>query len=387
MEGKSSPSLIKCKNLTEDEYLQISLAQGITAIVCACICSIAVVVFAIAVVKSHCMPGQVALPSLQVHQRRKRRERIILYLLVATLGALITQAPQPKHFSKFGTEDNVCSFVGYLSQVFGLSELVISLWAAVYLYFSIFTTLRQAGGEHVISYECCSTEKSKVLAEISLVTLTVFALLAIAALPFLVMSDPYGDAGPWCWIKSLQHDCTIDLDGFGLQLGLWYIPNGFVGLTSVVSIALVICHLFMACQQVSARDVVNALKHNIAWTIILVTFLVSYLFLWCVHVVGGVTFANSSNRNNFNLWLFWAVSTPVSRTVLPVAFLVYLVQKKIPCCQCCQRTWDHRRYSAIPGNFWIFHTRVDSNSSSEYATCNEPITTELSHQVPPHAAQ
>ncbi len=372
MEGKSSPYLLKCKKLTEDEYLKISLAQGITAI---------------AVVKSHCMPGQAALPSLQVHQRRKRRERIILYLLVATLGALITQVPQPKHFSKFGTEDSVCSFVGYLSQVFASSELVISLWAAVYLYFSIFTTLRQAGGQHVISYECCSTEKSKVLAEIALVTLIVFALLMIAALPFLVMSDPYGDAGPWCWIKSLHQDCTVDPDGFGLQLGLWYIPSGFVALTSVVSIALVICHLFMACQQVSARDIVNALKYNIAWTIILVTFLVSYLFLWCVHVAGEVTFANSSNRNNFNLWLFWAVSTPVSMAVLPVAFLVYLVQKKIPCCQCCQRAWDRRQYSAIPGNFRIFRTRVDSDSSAVYVTCNEPITTELSHQVPPHAAQ
>ncbi len=69
MEGKSSPYFLKCKNLTEDEFLQISLARGITAIVCACICGIAVVVFAIVVVKSHCMPGQVTLPSLQVHQR------------------------------------------------------------------------------------------------------------------------------------------------------------------------------------------------------------------------------------------------------------------------------------------------------------------------------
>lgn len=59
----------------------------------------------------------------------------------------------------------------------------------------------------------------------------------------------YGEAGPWCWIRSLRPSCTESNWGFWEQVRLWYIPFMLIGgLSFAMIISMTMTFCYWACK-------------------------------------------------------------------------------------------------------------------------------------------
>ncbi len=100
------------------------LPQIITASVCTVVCLVAVILLAIITIKSHCCD-----------QRHSRKQRIFLYLLLASLGSLLTELL----LFTGGNCHNSSMHIYHLHK----SRFLSSVGQPFYLCFNVFVTLRR----------------------------------------------------------------------------------------------------------------------------------------------------------------------------------------------------------------------------------------------------
>ncbi len=226
--------------------MDISLRGIIIGSICTVLCLVAVVLFSIITIKSHCYDRQYS-----------RKQRIILYLLLASLGSLLT-------YVSFLMWSKDCSVLYVYMQVDTL-RLSVFCWAAVYLCFYVFTTLRRREFQGR-KYRLCGS-----IAEVcSLVVITVVSI-GYAAVAQLIPSHGH----PHLWCQDINHS---KLDNF-LSTELWFAPLLLVTLISTVSIVLVLVQLCVACRRVQAQEVMNRLRSTIVETVILIVFMTGHCII------------------------------------------------------------------------------------------------------------
>lgn len=132
-------------------------------------------------------------------------QRLILYLSISVSLNALTVITQAGVYLPMENEAVMvyCQISAYLSQTTDWSELVAICLVTLDLYLTAATNI-----------------KSKQ--EIFQVLLIFLLPPLINLLPFIHSS--YGPAGPWCWIKKYDEDCSVSKFGKVFRIVLWYVP-------------------------------------------------------------------------------------------------------------------------------------------------------------------
>ena len=159
------------------------------------------------------------------------------------------------------------------------------------------------------------SKRQKVLLETLLVVLSVVGPALYVWVPFVAV--PYGETGPWCWIRTLDRHCNIIKGGFWEQMGIWYIPFGITAFFSLFAIIL-----FLLSVRYSFRKIRRHRGQKKGEAVILIVFLGTYSLLFLIEFVSHLI-STSEERDYFGVWMLYAVSTPLGVVSLPIGLLVY----------------------------------------------------------------
>lgn len=133
-------------------------------------------------------------------------QRLILYLAIAaTLTSLSSIVRRVDYENQVGESyENYCIFSGFFNQssFWTLFTSIISI--VIFMVLRIFTSIKVERFEVII-----------------IIFIFIFPL-TFNWIPFI--NRTYGNAGPWCWIRSLDKNCERTDFGRALQLVLYYIP-------------------------------------------------------------------------------------------------------------------------------------------------------------------
>ncbi len=215
---------------------------------------------------------------------------------------------------------------------------MILCWAAVYLCFEVYTTLR--GTE----FHCLRFRFHTVVEDVCI--LIVF-----------IISTGYAAADVFV---TPHHFGRLD---FGTALVL-YLPLVFVWFVVAVSIALVLVQLCVAYRRVEDGQVANRLRRSAIVTVTLLVMLVGY-------IVGGCAAVGT----HFNRTLLLVLG--IGYTITPHMFVIFFGWKMLRDLgrQCCCRRYRRRRgYGQIPGQeergVLSVQTGIPSTTRTYY-TCDD----------------
>ena len=134
-------------------------------------------------------------------------QRLVLYLLISTLvysGILVVQSELI-----YQNIQEFCMTLAFLMQYAMRLKSSFIFWITVYLF-----TLAEF-----------SHNLNKRKHEALYVVSSVLIPLPIAIVPLL--TNTYGPAGAWCWIKGTDSNCERLITGMTEQFALWYGPSSF----------------------------------------------------------------------------------------------------------------------------------------------------------------
>lgn len=131
-------------------------------------------------------------------------QRLILYLSIGSmLNGLSIALQGANYFPDIIASTRYCICAGFFDQVTLWSVLLSICSITIDLYFNVVT-------------------KRQNRYEIFYIFLIFIVPLIFNWIPFINLT--YGRAGPWCWIKKFNNDCTTDVFGKVLFISLWYLP-------------------------------------------------------------------------------------------------------------------------------------------------------------------
>ncbi len=319
--------------------------------ICTVLCLVAVVLFSVITIKSHCCDRQYS-----------RKQRIILYLLLASLGSLLTYVSFLIGVS--------CSVL-YVYMLVEELRLFVFCWAAVYLCFDVFATLRRREYRGR-NYRLCGG-----IAEVCF--LIVIAVVSIGYTAVVLLVPTYGHPDQWC-----QENSTVNV-GSTLSTEVWFAPLLLVTLISTVSIVLVLVQLCVACRRVQAQEVINRLRNTIVETVILSVFLTGHCIIvgvWFAYAEVMVT--DSPHVHVTDTSIVFQLLIPLHNAIIPCGFIVFFGRKMLQelCCQCCCRRYRRRQgYGPLQGDIFSVRSPVGSTTRTYY-TCDDSQPSEWFRAAP-----
>ena len=323
MENNLFLALRNCSNFTDEQVRTVAFVRGITAAVCCLLLFVVLVaIFILAKVDYQKVCGTVV-------------KRLAVGFTVASVLQQLTLALSLHHYFNPGLE-GFCEADGFFNQYFGSVHLAFTVGISLVLFLQVAKGTSSWKFFHVIStkentYTCCSKQIDKL--ELVVFTSTFGIPLIFSWIPFT--TDSYGPSGTWCWIRSLENDCSEHTAGLWEQLWLSRIPFILVALMTLV---LFVTALFLlGCAIKNAKLEMNVVKLGIADSLLSLALLL-FLFMMYLPPQGIIT-SNSVNRNSFVVWIFIALSTPFVGTLTPLALLVviHLPLSTIFCAHCKQQ--------------------------------------------------
>ncbi len=329
--------------------MNANLPGIIVGSICTVLCLLAVILFSITTIKNHCYD-----------RRYNRKQRIILYLLVASLGSLLTYVSYQIWIT--------CSVL-YIIMLVEELRLSVVCWAAVYLCFDVFTTLRRREFRGR-NYRFCGG-----IAEVCCLVFITTVSIGYTAVVLLVSTHGH----PYQWCRSIFDNSTFD---YSFMIKMWFAPLLLVTLISIVSIVLVLVQLCVACRRVQAREVMNRLRNTIVETVILIVFLTGH----CI-IVGGwfaLEMVMYLRKEYKDTSMVVELLLPLHDAIIPCGFLIFFGRKMLQelCCQCCCRRYRRRRgYGPLQGDIFSVQSPVDSTTRTYY-TCDDSQPSEWFRSAP-----
>ncbi len=256
------------------------------------ICSALLVLFSIIAVKNHCCDRQYS-----------RKQRIFLYLLLASLGVSCTNLLVFVKIKCF--RDGLLYVFYWFSQLFD----VLFCWAALYVCFEVYTTLRRT------EFHCLRFRFHTVVEEVCLLIVVIIITSGCAAADVFVIT----------------HDFGIVLVLYLPLLSLWFVV--------AVSIVLVLVQLCVACRRVEGGQVANRLRRPAIVTVALLVLLVGYVVGVCV--VGGILLSGKTGHT----WFLVLGSVYILYyKLVPYMFVIFFGWKMLQDLgrQCCCRRYRRR---------------------------------------------
>ena len=192
--------------------------------------------------------------------------------------------------------------------------------------------------------------KQKVVLETLLVVVSLVGPALYVWIPFITV--PYGETGPWCWIRTLDRQCLEIKGSFWEQMGIWYIPFGITAIFSFI--ATVSFLLSIRYRLIKFRKHRGQKKGE---AVVLIVFLSTYTLLFLIEFVSHLI-SRVKKADYFGVWMLYAVSTPLGVVSLPIGLLVYTftgtlreAAKHYIRCQCIRRTRPFKNFFRNTSSF------------------------------------
>lgn len=265
----------------------LPLARGITAALCSVPCLVVL---------------------LQMCYRRKWKtyhQRAFLYLTISSCLYLLTMVLQTEHHFTYRMDkkwqEKLCATIGYLNQVTG-SVLLLFTFAVVFnLYHTFYCFMRRRG-----------LQQTHQMKRIEVVLLSLVMIVGVTdTLPWLL--TPYGEYGPWCWIRSASN-CSLIEGAFWEQMGMRHIPLAILVLFSLeLVIFMLVCY---ATISAGVRNRVNIRNP----TIIYITALLIYSILSAVEFSCAVLVGQQRYLYKYEIWMTYAIVVPIATITIPCVY-------------------------------------------------------------------
>ena len=135
-------------------------------------------------------------------------QRLFLYLMASILLRELFIVASLEHHYKYDEEiqDKVCTVIGLIWNWSGIMVFIFTVGMKVYLFIYVKRLTRGDTGPVFVQSGC-----GRVILESLYVVLSVFVTICYALVPFFTKN--YGLAGPWCWIRAIDENCTVSTSG------------------------------------------------------------------------------------------------------------------------------------------------------------------------------
>ena len=347
-----------CSNLTAEETTVIALVRGVSAAVCCAISSTVLVVLVILAI----------LPKTRNRVCGTLLKRLSFELIA--LDALYQLNSALQLVYNYNHDEKYCKVNGFFGQYFQSVSLLLVLGINLALFFKI--------GEKLFPswrlFHCCKKAKKKMFTrhdmkiskpEVAIVASVIVLPLLFDWIPFT--TNTYGQFATWCWIHSLEQNCSTNLAGLLEQIWLWDVPFG------IVSFVILVLFVGSLCQL--GYGIKNAKVHRLiqVGAVDYLLFLTFFVFASAFTVL-AITFTFSL-RCRFISWILLAVSSPLIGTFASLALLVAI-------------------YLPISATCILYHKRHQYQERDNQAHEDEPITVNRSDPIdlpsyttwdPPHS--
>lgn len=209
---------------------------------------------------------------------------------------------------------HLCKAIGLADQYTGSVQLFFVIGVSIHFFYHSLVFLRVSCPRYVCFSDGLSGKQKKCLE-----TLLVIGSLVLPAMyiwvPFIAVE--YGETGPWCWIKSLDKNCS-ELRGSGWeQNAMWYIPFGLTA-----SFALLAIIFFLLSVKTNFKRFKRHKGQKTGEAVVLIVFLSTYISMFVVEISSHLIVTLHS-YDSFAVWMLYAVSTPLGVVSLPIGLLVY----------------------------------------------------------------
>lgn len=303
-----------CDAFDPDQQAVLGSLRGITGVLCLVSTIIALLLF------------------LCITPCKNFRRRIMLFLTLSTIGYLFffimqISAIWKDPIGKAGLK-MLCQAIGFFIQYFGWQELLLVFSMTVYLYLYYVHNIdffgpRRRGDE---------VSTLTTVGEIVLYVLLLVAPILPAGLGFIV--DGYGGTRGWCWIRSLNSDCTPFLGGILLQVFLWYFWCFVCWVVTFGFLLKIVCTMRSNANQHSGKAdrLERDYRKREAEGWLLMGYLLTFLAVNVIELIGAIiSYAISDNL--YVWWSIYAVLSPISAAAIPFAFVLAVC--------CCYREEIH----------------------------------------------
>ena len=149
--------------------------------------------------------------------------------------------------------------------------------------------------------------------------LEVAIVVSVIVLPLLFDWIPFatnscGQYGAWCWIHSLNQNCTTNLAGQWEQVWLSAVPFGSVSFMIFVLFVGSLCQLGYGIKNAKVHRLIQV---GTVVYLLFLTFLAFKSFLYAIAATSALR-----KGNHFILWIFNAVNPPLIGTFASLGLLV-----------------------------------------------------------------
>lgn len=262
-----------------------------------------------------------------------------MYMMIASLLRQLSMLATIEHQWQYSGQDKVCIVLGFLYNWASVTVFMFASGKVAYLLLLVYCLVKK---NPFLGMSKCK----QVTAEVLYVILPVLVAFAYEWGPYV--DKKYGLAGPWCWIKSVDENCT----SIGLRDQLIYDYAFYEG-AGVIGVVLFITIIVVYCKIASTfRDAKILLRKALTLVIFLLFFITVFTYPLFVRVYTGVT----GKYVHFGLWVVHALSLPLCQLIFPCGFFVclYSLRSLHPkslkqaasewgCCKCCFMCCKHRR--------------------------------------------
>ena len=235
-------------------------------------------------------------------------QRLILYLCISvalsSLVRTINIAPRVYN-SKDPAAETFCFIAGFLDE-YTLCSVIFAVTSITVDVFIVAVFMR----------------KTRRLEPIYFVVIFLSPIF-FSWIPFI--NNTYGDAGAWCWIRTVEVNCTTSVFGVVLQFTLLYVPILVIMLLLVLILLITLTVLYMQRYKYDATFDPNAIRNRrmvrkevkqLIWYPII------FIFINIVPAINRLVTINQPDNPRAELLILSAFIGPLQGVFVTLAFVL-----------------------------------------------------------------
>lgn len=283
----SEPYHFNCTNLTIQQFHDMNIIRGTTALICIAVLVVMLVVLCVSKAYTSFV------------------QRLFLYLVTTTILVEICQASSLENLFQFSHQEMVCTVLGFMTNwvdnIASIQSLSILIW-------TIILAVMQLKCTHYSSVGLAT--RWKVIIDFSYILFVVLLPLLLIWMP--LKHGNYGIAVAWCWIRAFNERCEdvgfLDqmIAGYGI-----YGAVGVVGIMAMTGVTIAYCRLSANFTRVKAF-----LLQSLALT----SFVLLSFFIFCTCLAIRIHSAIHNWSHQYAVWLFYGAAIPLFHLIVPFGF-------------------------------------------------------------------
>ena len=292
-----------CSSLTTDQLLSVNLAFSVSGGICWFILTL------------------ITLLLLLSKSYHTVLQRLLLYHMTATLLNELFIASCIELQFEYRGQETVCMWIAFIRNWAIFLRVVTTIGIMVYLVALVWNLARGNTVPHFLQ-----SKRRRVVLEVSYVVISPIFCFTYALVPYFTHN--YGLAGAWCWVKSLDANCSFSLSGLLEQVVHSY---GFSLLNSTIALILMVAIAIVYCRLSSTLVELRLLAKKTFF--VLVCF---FIHVSCVSIAIVYRMIELHHHQTIAFWYATAISYPFGILLFPIAFVIsfYPVQKLFGCKRC-----------------------------------------------------